>query len=85
MTLKETIRTVALRLREEAIDCVRTPLPDDCTAEDLIQGECNYIPELLSCFLETFILGDVSHLSRKSRDKKKRKIMISQSFRSGKI
>lgn len=70
MTLKETVRSVALRLREEVIDSVKTTFPNDCTAEDLIRGECDYILELLTCFLESIILGDVSHLSRKKRERK---------------
>lgn len=69
--MKENIRSVALRLREEILDSVKTEIPENCTAEDLIRGECDYVPELLTCFLETFILGDVTHLSRKSREKKK--------------
>lgn len=69
--MKETIRSVALRLREEIHDSIKTKIPDDCTAEDLIRGECDYIPELLTCFLESFILGDVTHLLRESRKKRK--------------
>lgn len=69
MAMKETIRSVATKLREEILNCTKTTLPEDCTAEDLIAGECNYVPELLKCFLETFIHGDLSHKSKKSREK----------------
>lgn len=50
MVLKETIRSVALRLRAEVLDSVKTTLPDDCTVEDLIRGECDDVPEILTCF-----------------------------------
>uniref|UniRef100_A0A6P7FYQ7 Uncharacterized protein LOC114335591 n=1 Tax=Diabrotica virgifera virgifera TaxID=50390 RepID=A0A6P7FYQ7_DIAVI len=71
MSMKETIRLVGAQLREEILNSTTTKLPEDCTAEDLIKGECDYVPELLTCFLESFVLGDVSHLSQKKRDIKK--------------
>lgn len=55
MAMKESIRSIAIKLREEILNVTRTELPEDITAEDLISGECNYVPELLTCFLETLI------------------------------
>ncbi|XP_018358131.1 PREDICTED: uncharacterized protein LOC108757918 isoform X2 [Trachymyrmex cornetzi] len=73
MALKENIRSVAAKLREEILNSTTTKLPDDCTAEDLIRGECDNVPELLTCFLETLLWGDVSdHLSRKARENKRK-------------
>lgn len=71
MAMKETIRAVAAQLREEIRNSSITKLPEDCTAEDLIKGESDYVPELLTCFLETFVLGDVSHSSKAARGKKR--------------
>lgn len=71
MTMKETIRVVAAQLREEILNSTTTKLPEDCTAEDLIKGESNNVPELLIYFLEAFVLGDVSHSSTTAREKKK--------------
>lgn len=73
MAVKETIRSVATQLREEILNSTRRELPENCTAEDLILGECDYVPELLNCFLESFICGDVSHLSQKARENRKKK------------
>ncbi|XP_077263749.1 uncharacterized protein LOC143898274 isoform X3 [Temnothorax americanus] len=70
MVMKETIRSVAIQLREEILNSTRKKLAEDCTAEDLITGECDYVPELLTCFLETLIWGDVSHRSKEIRENK---------------
>lgn len=77
MAVKETIRSVATQLREEILNSTRRELPENCTAEDLMMGECDYVPELLTCFLESFICGDVSHLSKKARESKKSKKELS--------
>lgn len=38
--MKETIRSVAAQLREEILNST-TKLPEDCTAQDSIKGECD--------------------------------------------
>lgn len=77
MAVKETIRSVATQLHEEILNSTRRELPENCTAEDLMMGECDYVPELLTCFLESFICGDVSHLSQKACEKRKNKKELS--------
>ncbi|KAG5867137.1 hypothetical protein JTB14_011344 [Gonioctena quinquepunctata] len=77
MAVKETIRSVATQLREEILNSTRRELPDNCTAEDLMMGERDYVPELLTCLLESFICGDVSHLSQKACENKKNKKELS--------
>lgn len=67
MAMKESIRSVATQLREEILNSTRRELLENCTAEDLTTGECDYVPEHLTCFLESFIWGDLSHLSKKSK------------------
>lgn len=71
MAMRETIHLVATQLREEVLSCTKRELPENLTAEDLIVGEVDSVPELLTCFLESFIWGDVSHLSEKARENKK--------------
>lgn len=73
MTIKETIRSVAHQLREEIFNSTKTKLPDEFTAENLIKGEFDYVPDLMKCFLETLISGNVSHLSKKAREKRTNK------------
>lgn len=65
MAMKETIGSAAIQLQEEMHNAIRTKLPEDCTAAHVMPGEWNYVPELLTCFLETLIWGDISHLYKK--------------------
>ncbi|KAJ8720630.1 hypothetical protein PYW08_006095 [Mythimna loreyi] len=77
MAEKETIRLVATQLRKEILNSTKRELPENCTAEDLMMGECDNVPELLTCFLESLIWGDVFHRSKKEREIKKNKTELS--------
>ncbi|CAH2014249.1 unnamed protein product [Acanthoscelides obtectus] len=66
MAVKETIRSVATQLRGEILNSNKRELPENCTAEDLMIGECDNVLELFTCYLESLIWGDVSHISKKS-------------------
>lgn len=77
MATKETVRSVATQLREEILNSPRRNLPENCTAEDLMMGECDNVPELLTCFLESLIWGDMSHISKKKRESRKNKNELS--------
>lgn len=77
MAAKEAVRSVATQLREEILKSTRRELPENLTAEDLMMGECDNVPELLTCFLETLISGNVSHVSKEKRDVRKNKNELS--------
>lgn len=46
MSMKENIRSIAKDIREEIVNYTTTKLPHDLSAEDLLKGECNSVPEL---------------------------------------
>lgn len=77
MAVKERIRSVATQLREEILNSTIRKLPENFTAEDLMMGECDNVPELLTCFLESFICSDVAHISKKARENRKNKNELS--------
>lgn len=62
MSMKENIRSIAKEIREEILNYTTTKLPHDLSAEDLLKGECDSLPQLLTCFLEALISGDASNI-----------------------
>lgn len=77
MTIRVTLNTrqaiynIGQIIRQQILDMDKTKLPEDITVQDLILGECNSVPQLLSYLLECIVCGDNKSISRTRHDLKK--------------
>lgn len=71
METRQAIYKIGQIIRQEILNMDKKKLPEDITVQDLIRGECDTIPQLLSYLLECIICGDNKSISKNRHDLKK--------------
>lgn len=68
---RQAIYNIGQIIRREIINADKTKLPEDITVQDLIRGECDSVPPLLSYLLQCIICGDSKGVSQSRHELKK--------------
>ncbi|XP_031327663.1 uncharacterized protein LOC116159137 [Photinus pyralis] len=68
---RQVIYNIGQIIRREIINVDKTKLPEDITVQDLIRGECDSVPPLLSYLLQCIICGDSKGVSQSRHELKK--------------